>query len=31
MTLPRGTYTAVLSPVDSQDHGTALAELYRLD
>lgn len=29
--LPRGTYTAVLSPVESQDHGTALAELYKLD
>ncbi len=28
--LPRGSYTAVLSPVDSQDHGTALAELYKL-
>ncbi|MEO7724452.1 MAG: hypothetical protein ABIU29_07155 [Chthoniobacterales bacterium] len=29
--LPRGTYTAVLSPVDSQAHGTALAELYKLE
>lgn len=29
--LPRGAYTAVLSPVDDQDHGTALAELYKLD
>ncbi len=29
--LPRGTYTAVLSPVDAQDHGTALAELYKLE
>ncbi|MEO8439148.1 MAG: hypothetical protein ABI540_02890 [Spartobacteria bacterium] len=31
ITLPRGSYTAVLSPIDSQDHGTALAEIYRLD
>ncbi len=29
--LPRGTYTAVLSPVDGQRHGTALAELYKLE
>lgn len=29
--LPRGAYTAVLSPVDGQDHGTALAELYKLE
>ncbi|MEO7724073.1 MAG: hypothetical protein ABIU29_05205 [Chthoniobacterales bacterium] len=29
--LPRGAYTAVLAPVDSQDHGTALAELYQLE
>ncbi len=29
--LPRGTYTAVLAPVDSQDHGTVLAELYQLE
>ena len=31
MNLPRGTYTAVLSPVEGQDHGTALAELYKLE
>jgi hypothetical protein len=30
MILPRGAYTAVLSPVDGEDHGTALAELYKL-
>lgn len=29
--LPRGSYTAILSPVDDQDHGTALAEVYKLD
>jgi hypothetical protein len=28
--LPRGAYTAVLSPVEGEDHGTALAELYKL-
>ena len=30
ITLPRGTYTAVLSPADGVSHGVALAELYRL-
>jgi hypothetical protein len=30
MILPRGAYTAVLSPVDGEDHGIALAELYKL-
>lgn len=29
--LARGAYTAVLSPVESQDHGTALAELYKFE
>ena len=29
--LPRGSYTAVLSPVTDQAHGTALAEVYKLD
>jgi hypothetical protein len=30
ITLPRGAYTAVLSPVDGTAHGIALAELYKL-
>jgi hypothetical protein len=30
ITLPRGAYTAVLSPVDGVAHGVALAELYSL-
>ena len=30
LTLPRGNYTALLSPVDGVSHGVALAELYRL-
>lgn len=30
ITLPRGAYTAVLSPVDGVSHGVALAELYKL-
>ncbi len=30
MTLPRGSYTAVLQPVDGISHGVALAELYKL-
>jgi len=30
ITLPRGAYTAVLSPVDGVIHGVALAELYKL-
>jgi hypothetical protein len=30
ITLPRGAYTAVLSPVGNQAHGVALAELYKL-
>jgi hypothetical protein len=30
ITLPRGAYTAVLSPVEGEDHGTALTELYKL-
>ena len=29
ITLPRGVYTAVLSPVNGVGHGVALAELYR--
>ena len=28
--LPRGAYTALLSPVQGEDHGIALAELYKL-
>ncbi len=30
ITLPRGAYTAILSPVDGVAHGVALAELYKL-
>jgi hypothetical protein len=30
VTLPRGVYTAVLSPVEGVSHGIALAELYKL-
>ena len=30
ITLPRGAYTAVLSPVDGVAHGIALAEIYKL-
>lgn len=30
MTLPRGSYTAILSPVSGVAHGVALAELYKL-
>lgn len=30
ITLPRGAYTAVLSPIDGVIHGVALAELYKL-
>lgn len=30
ITLPRGGYTAVLSPADGMSHGVALAELYKL-
>ena len=30
ITLPRGAYTAVLSPGDGVSHGVALAELYKL-
>ena len=30
ITLPRGAYTAVLSPVEGVAHGIALAELYKL-
>jgi hypothetical protein len=30
ITLPRGAYTAILSPVSGVSHGVALAELYRL-
>jgi hypothetical protein len=30
ITLPRGTYTTVLSPVEGIAHGIALAELYKL-
>ena len=30
ITLPRGAYTAVLSPLDDADRGIALAELYKL-
>lgn len=30
ITLPRGNYTAVLSPVEGVSHGIALADLYRL-
>lgn len=30
ITLPRGAYTAVLSPIDGVAHGIALAELYKL-
>ena len=29
--LARGAYTAVLSPVDGQDHGTALVEIYKIE
>lgn len=29
--LPRGSYTAVLSPVEVQGHGSALVELYKLE
>jgi hypothetical protein len=29
--LSRGAYTAVLSPTESQAHGTALAELYKVE
>ncbi len=29
--LPRGAYTAVLAPVEAQDYGTALAELYKIE
>lgn len=28
--LPRGAYTALLSPVEGEDHGIALVELYKL-
>ena len=31
ITLPRGTYTALLSPVEGVAHGVALAELYKLE
>ena len=30
MSLPRGAYTAVLSPVEGASHGIALAEIYKL-
>jgi hypothetical protein len=30
ITLPRGAYTAVLSPVSGVIHGVALAELYKI-
>lgn len=30
ITLPRGTYTTVLSPIEGIAHGIALAELYKL-
>lgn len=30
LTLPRGNYTALLSPIDGVSHGVALAELYKL-
>jgi hypothetical protein len=30
ITLPRGSYTAILSPVSATEHGVALAELYKL-
>jgi hypothetical protein len=31
VTLPRGAYTAVLSPVEGVVHGVALAELYKIE
>ena len=31
ITLPRGAYTAVLTPVGGAAHGVALAELYKID
>jgi hypothetical protein len=30
ITLPRGTYTTVLPPIEGIAHGIALAELYKL-
>ena len=30
MTLPRGSYTAILAPADGVSHGVVLAELYKL-